>query len=109
MPKDIRMTVGVQISEDVPVPGGVLVDEGIRVPEDIRVQLGYTFWYPKFSGDPPKKLKLPNPNRPENMFYPHTPTNYAYLRRKSQDVYAYQFDSRSWISTLNKSIRRRSI
>ena len=29
--------VGVQISEDVPIPGMVLVAEGIRVPEDVRV------------------------------------------------------------------------
>ena len=29
--------VGVQISEDVPVPGEVLVAEGIQVAEDIRV------------------------------------------------------------------------
>ena len=32
--------VGVQISEDVPLPGEVLVAEGIRVPEDIRVPEG---------------------------------------------------------------------
>ena len=36
-------------------------------------------------------------------------TNYAYLRRNSQDVYAYQFDCHSSTSKLNKSIRGRSI
>ena len=36
--------VGGQISEDVSVPGEVLVAEGIRVPEDIRVpeSFGYS-------------------------------------------------------------------
>ena len=77
--------VGVQISEDVPVLGEVLVAEGIRVSEAIRVPEGVRvpehfrepeisstrhFWVPDR-----KKLKLPDPSRPEKMFYPHTPSD----------------------------------
>ena len=70
MPKDIWVTEGFQISEDIPVLGGVQVAESIRVPEDIRVP-------EHFRVLDRKKLKLPDPTRPENMFYPHTSNKYA--------------------------------
>ena len=64
--KDIRVTVGIEISEDVPVPDGVLVGEGIRVPERVLV-----LEYVRELGR--EKLKLLDPTRPEKMFYPRTP------------------------------------
>ena len=68
--------VGVQISEDVPVLGEFLVAEGIRVPEDIRVSEGVRV-PAHFRVLDRKKLKLPDPTRPEKIFYPHTPINYV--------------------------------
>ena len=52
--------IGVQISEDVPVPGEVLVAEGIWIPEDIRVP--EHFRVPEiFRYSTEKKLKIPDP------------------------------------------------
>ena len=56
--------LGVQISEDVPVPGEVLVAEGIRVPEDIRVTeiFGYST---------EKNWHYPTRPDPKNVLPPH--------------------------------------
>ena len=66
MPKDIRVTVGVQISEDGPVPGSVFVAEGIRLPEDIRI---------------PKNIRLPEHFRVFEIFGNSTEKNKNYPTR----------------------------
>ena len=65
--------VAVQISEDVPVLGNVVEAEAIRVLEDIRVHEGVRV-PEQFRVLDRKKLQLPDPTRPEKMFYPHTPS-----------------------------------
>ena len=71
--------VGVQISEDVPVPSEVLVAEGIRVPKDIRVP-EKNIRVPEHLLVPVrKKLKLTDPTRPVKMFHPHTPIRFEFI------------------------------
>ena len=65
--------VGVQISEDVPIPGEVLVFKGIRIIEIYISMIRVPEEYPNVI-EYPKKIKLPDPTRPEKMFYPHTPS-----------------------------------
>ena len=78
--------VGVQKSEDFPVPGMVLVAEGIRVPEDVRVaesvRVPENIRVPEIYEYSTEKNwnYIPDPTRPdltwpEEMFHPHTPNN----------------------------------
>ena len=65
--------VGVQISEDVPLPGEVLVAEGIRVPENIRVPEGVRV--------PEKNIRVPEHFRVPEMFGYSTEKNWNHPTR----------------------------
>ena len=78
MPKDIRVTEGVQISENILVLGGIRVAEGIRVPEGVRIpeniRVPVHLRVPEIFGYSTEK-NWNYPTQPEKMFYPHTSNN----------------------------------